>query len=475
MQKVIPMAALAALTGCGVSITASKIKEDKAGFKEEGIYYSLPLTQVHVAVPVILEVFARGRVGDVYEKCVEACKTDASAKPEACKLPPPAKLFILRPEVALSGIPDPANRYRVTVDAETFASAQHKMSFNPVGVVTSAQSSASDTSYEIAAGILGTLADVAKSFASLQAPVDAAKISKALPKDAAPAKSDDRIECTDVNKIRDELKDREDKILKLRQRIDDTLKAKGDGEFAAVVVGYVKELIAAEQAELAVYRTKSDLEEVKKTFRYRLEAGALQPAEFAALPSAELKFKQEAAVDEAQARSPDIWKILSTLEYKFMAGIERPDTFTKCADTDCGIPDTAGFRYRIPRTGKLVVTVKQGTNEAVTLLSTSVPIAQYGPVATLPSRFEGKGGSVEFAGSDITGSLLTVSIGAEAAPATALTAPIDSAADIAVARRQRKEAKAQAERDAAKNDLQREKDLLQLQKEIRDLKKDLGT
>jgi hypothetical protein len=472
MQKIIATAALAALTGCGVSITATKITEDKAAFRDEGVYYSLPLTQVHVAVPVVLEVFAKGRVGEVYEKCLQACTANPPAN--ACELPKPATVFILRPEVALSGIPDPANRYRVTVDAETFASAQHKMAFNPVGVVTSAQSSASDTSYEIAAGVLRSVTDMVAAFAGLQASVDAAKISMVLPRDAAPAKPVDQIECGEVRKIRDELKGREDKITALKQRIEDTLKAKGDGEFAGVVVGYVKELIAGEQAELAAYRMKADLEEVKKTYRYRLEAGALQPAEFTALPSGELKFKQEAAVDEAQARAPDIWKVLNTLEYKFHAGIERPDGFAKCADPDCGIPATAGFRYRIPRTGKLVVTVTQGTNAALTLLSTSIPIAQYGPIATLPSRFEGKGGSVEFTGSDITGSLLTVNIGAEAAPATAITGPIDSVADAAVARRQRKEKKAQAEADAPKNDLQREKDLLQLQKEIRDLKKDLG-
>lgn len=472
MRKILAAAALAALTGCGVSITATKIKEDKAGFKEEGIYYSLPLTQVHVAVPVVLEVFAKGRLGEVYEDCLAACVANPAAKPDACTLPPAAKLFILRPEVAVSGVPDPANRYRVTVDAETFASAQHKMAFNPIGVVTSAQSSASDTSYEIAAAVGVALADWAKALASLKAG-EVAKMSGALPRDAAPARPGDNVGCADVIKVRDELKRREDNISNLRKRIDDTLKAKADGEFAAVVVGYVKELIAAEQAELATYRTKADLEEVKKAFRYRLEAAAMQPEEYETLASKELQFRQEAPADEAQARSPDIRKILSDLGYTFKAGIERSDTFAKCTELDCGIPATAGFRYRIPRTGKLAVTVTQGAN-TLTLLTTLLPIAQYGPIAVLPSRFEGKGGSVEFTGSDITGSLLTVNIGAEAAPATALTAPIDSAADIAVARRQRKENKAKAEAEAPKNDLQREKDLLQLQKEIRDLKKDLG-
>ena len=457
------------LGGCGVKITATHVPTELSRLNQEGIYYALPRTQVSITVPVVLERFDKGRLGEVFGPCLKACSTTppASAAPKECNLPPAATLRFLRPEVATRGVPDRDHIYRVTVEAETFASAKHKMTLNELGILTSTESSASDTSFEVVGGVVGAVSGVLAKAILINLNLDLEPVP--------PATAADSVPCATVTGIKQQLDKFKSDIGDVQKEITTFLASPREAKYAALFIADAKERIARIEAQAAQYRVGADLEEAKTVFRYRLEAAQpLDPDELE-VHQDRLLFKTQAPLDEAQAKAPDIHKVLEDGGYEIWAVLTHDQKVEKCSSPACRLPSVGGFRYRLPRMGALRVELYQNTTQETTpLLSGLVPIAQYGPIAALPSRFEGKGGSVELAASDVTGGLSKVAIGSDAVPAAAVTAPLESIGGVITARREGKEKKAQAERDAQKNELQREKDLLQLQKEIRDLKKDLG-
>ncbi len=142
-------------------------------------------------------------------------------------------------------------------------------------------------------------------------------------------------------------------------------------------------------------------------------------------------------------------------------------------------PEVGGYRYRVPMPGQTSLSVYPTANELTTPLAGPIVqqtvIAQYGPVAALPSKFKGKGGKVVVKLWPEFGGLQTVEIGADALPASAVTGVVDQAV---TGFRDRKAAAAAAAASAAAVDpeldtLTRQQKLLALQKEIKDLQQQL--
>src|SRR5205823_14395264 len=89
-----------------------------------------------------------------------------------------------------------------------------------------------------------------------------------------------------------------------------------------------------------------------------------------------------------------------------------------------------GYRYRVPVQAETQLKVLDGQKDGKVIfgpLVESKVIAQYGPIAALPSSFKGKGGHVLVKHWPDSGGLQTVQIGAEAIPSSSVTGVVDEA------------------------------------------------
>jgi hypothetical protein len=153
------------------------------------------------------------------------------------------------------------------------------------------------------------------------------------------------------------------------------------------------------------------------------------------------------------------------------AASTMPGTFD-AATVDESAALGKGYRYRVPVSAPTTLTVYKDSSKGAFAFGPATDqkvIAQYGPIAALPSSFKGKGGHVLVKHWPDSGGLQTVEIGAEALPTSAVTDVIDSASEQLKARRD-KAAAADPELDA----LTRQQKILALQKQIRDLEAELA-
>jgi hypothetical protein len=133
-----------------------------------------------------------------------------------------------------------------------------------------------------------------------------------------------------------------------------------------------------------------------------------------------------------------------------------------------------GYRYRVPTSAWTKLSVYTDSTKAkpeFLPLTQYVVIAQYGPIAALPSDFKGKGGHVMVKLWPDSGGLQSVGIGADPIPTTAVTSVVDEAFNQLKARQDKAAAAAAAaaSADPELDKLTRQQKILTLQKEIKDL------
>jgi len=481
------------LSGCGVNIVAHKAGALKSEMAAPGIYYTLPKTELHVAIPVVVEKIQSGRIGVIFDDCLAACRAEDTAREEAeakekaktkdavearemstdkvkaresaCVLRGPLTLKVLRPQVTPKGAPDPAHAYYVSVTPELFTSVKHEMTFGDSGVITDASSSAVNNFPEVAVSVLGTLVNA---FGA-----GTLSLMERIRRDDQ-LTDVENLKCPEAKNIASEISKFQGRIKAENDKLDSWLAPDKpiEARFAKLLVDRATQRLTRIEEELARYRTEADLEVVRKSYRYLLGAkGALVPDEFTSLNEV-LELRSEAPTEEADLKSPPVLELIASLGLVFSAEVEAPtvEQCENCAATD----GAAGYRYRLPAMGKLRIWMTESDGKETDLLLDSFPVAQYGAVAALPGRFDGKSGAVGISLSPVAGTLRKVSIGTEALPATVVTAPIDALAVAAEDRKKRKEEAAKEAASADKTALERERDLLKLQKEIRDLRQELG-
>nr|VFK08635.1 MAG: hypothetical protein BECKLPF1236A_GA0070988_100195 [Candidatus Kentron sp. LPFa]VFK24873.1 MAG: hypothetical protein BECKLPF1236C_GA0070990_100175 [Candidatus Kentron sp. LPFa] len=151
-----------------------------------------------------------------------------------------------------------------------------------------------------------------------------------------------------------------------------------------------------------------------------------------------------------------------------------------CVDAGDG-----GYRYRIATAGEVVVDLpgkdKDGKPIRVEVASAGVPVAQFGPIAQLPSSFGGTEGNIILSVFTDTGAMKKITVGAKPQSPDSITSGT-GVLESFLARRALNDAQKEAELEAAAketadaelNELTREKQLLELKKAIRDLKTDLA-
>jgi hypothetical protein len=138
-----------------------------------------------------------------------------------------------------------------------------------------------------------------------------------------------------------------------------------------------------------------------------------------------------------------------------------------------------GYRYRVPVSAPASLAVYKDTTKSAYAFGPTTEnkvVAQYGPIAALPSSFKGKGGHVLVKHWPDSGGLQTVEIGAEPLPTSAVTSIVDTASEQLKARRDKAAAAAAAAAaaDPELDALTRQQKILALQKQIRDLEAELA-
>ena len=160
----------------------------------------------------------------------------------------------------------------------------------------------------------------------------------------------------------------------------------------------------------------------------------------------------------------------SNITYEIEA--KKPDYSVDIADSTASLDSSEkyGYKYRIPIQSDVKFIVKNGSDEVSAGTNTQPRvIAQFGPIASLPSHFNGKGGKVMVKLWPESGGIQTVEIGADAIPSASFTAPIDELTKQIKAKQDAKE-KAGAV-DAELEALKREVAIKELEKKKKDLNK----
>jgi hypothetical protein len=480
MKYVLLALGAALLSGCGtVKVESVRVPPSELAryIGTPGIYYALPRSEVTVAFPVTLERQLKGLKGNIIEACIEACGTPHQAAdniiPPACQVPTGNDTVVLgRPELTLRSVQDFNHLYRLSVDGGFLNGVKHAVSISENGVLSESTSTVSSQSADLFLGIISQLGKIAAAGILDQPPPQSGLSCKAA-----------RVIAASEAGFKKHIQDLEQKRTKLLVPKPGVAPVLSAGHIT-LADERLRSRIAEIQAEWDRYRTKEDLTEVKKTFKSKLVSQPLAPVENAALAPVRLQFRELVESESAAFLSGKMGEVLNNALI-IAASITplAPGGASATWHLDGTEPAVAGYRYRVPLPGVLKVTCLGSAtaqsvcpqNGARTLVEEELPIAQFGPLTSLPVEFKAKSATVGLALHPTTGGIKKVELGIEPIGAKPILDTLDGLRTSMEDKRKREAAEAQAELDADKNQLTRERDLLKLKKEIRDLQKELGT
>ncbi|MDP3841508.1 MAG: hypothetical protein Q8Q81_02780 [Oxalobacteraceae bacterium] len=480
MKYVLAALGAALLSGCGtVKVETVRVPTGELAryMGTPGIYYALPRSEVTVAFPVTLERQLKGLKGNIIEACIEACgtpqQTADNISPPACAVPTANDTIILgRPELTLRSVQDFNHLYRLNVDGGFLDGVKHAVAVSENGVLSESTSTVSNQSADLFLGIVSQLGKIAAA-GILDQPAAPTGLTCKAAREIASREARFQKDIQDVEQQRT-------KFLVPRPGVAPVLSA----DHIKLADDRLRSRIAEIQADRDKYRAKEDLAEVKKTFKSRLVSQPLVPAENAPLAPVRLQFRELVESESAAFLSVKIREVLNTA-LTISAGVtpSSPDGASATWHLNGTEPAVAGYRYRVPLPGVLKVTCRgSATAQSVcsqnierTLIEEELPIAQYGSLASLPVEFKGKSATVGLALHPTTGGIKKVDLGIEPIGAKPILDTLDGLRTSQEDKRKREAGETQAELDADKNQLTRDRDLLKLKKEIRDLQKELGT
>jgi len=396
-------------------------------------------------------------------------------------------------------VPDPAQRYAVTVGTSPFTTANVTLNLTDEGILTGASNTYTDKTFETVVGVIGK---IAKSI-----------IKEAPPRLDLPDRKDPKVVCEQAKEVRREIERLrraiEDARAKRRDIVNEIKPGGPDAGALEKKAGWLSELISMYEGQLAQVleqgETFTRIEQIQRS-SFTLGFTQVEPEDFT--PYAEKLTGQR--VIGSQTKRPTAAEVQEVTKYLADQKIEFGITIQPVASALCGAqyPCTAqnpdetlqGYRYRVPVKAEVRVCVvgqkrfKQmqlsktlacPLGSVDMLYSGEAIIAQYGPIAALPSRFKGQGGTVNLSASPQSAALTNVTLGSSGLdPATVVNA--SDAIATAIQERQRRkqqeaeaaktaaEKAAEAEKTAEKDKLQLEVDTLELRRKKRDLERDLG-
>lgn len=449
------------LAACGVTIKATKVAQSEFSkkLKRPGVYYALPKSQIDINIPVTLEVTSSGNFGFDFEACVKACTNDKVASAGVCKTDKKVRLLLGKPEVISKSVPDYDQIYVVTAEGGPLSGIAHAMSLTEGGILTDATSTATNTGLDFAIGIT-------KELAKMSILADAGN----------PNICDEAAQVADkFLSIEKQIKDREenrDSLLKLPLPSEPK-----NTDMIKLALDHLLIRVQEAKANRTALIEKNKIEPEKKTFKfkYTLE-NPIEPRDFQSVMDQNVKLRAGPFSDDGTLLPKDVTQIIDDQMLSWFVSIEamKFGCDSNASSPNCvASTELDGYHYRVPVPGKLVVRC-HGNGDLCATTGTvvgkgNVPVAQYGPIASLPSKFKGKGGKVQLSLNPLTGGLSKVEIGSEAVASATVTGPLETLSTSYQDRRKRKDQEEKDALDAEKNDLTRERDILKLRKEIGEL------
>lgn len=491
------------LAGCGVTLESKRIADGKPTtlIPNEGIVYALPKTEFVVAQTVKLKVPTSGVLQDVFDGCTRAC--DAAGTPDvkkACTFSLKPSLNFSVPELRTVSTPDSSRLYQISPSADIFQSLDFKFEIAANGVLEKADSSATNLGYEVGAAFVNAAIKIGAMAANGPSPLK-------LPKPATAQRT-----CYQVSSDVADLADQESGTLSCslskevsacmapfdravegeRAELDAIFKEarsqKTDVKLLAALTTYQRQKIdtaKSKRDEAAARYGFGESAPKEASFQVVVPMGA--PAEFKAhtqsitLGSSVVDGTSRilGLSDNASSLLPAFLPLIKDAQRHYVITSTMPPDVAVSTDAEARVVGN-GYRYRVPVTAQTTLAVFEspaaGSKLVVGPLRDGKVVAQYGPIAALPSNFKGKQGRVMVKHWPETGGLQTVEIGAEGIPTSAVTGVVD---ELVAQRKARKDkadtaAAAAAAADPELDALTRQEKVLALKKQIKDLEESLN-
>ena len=428
----------------------------------------MPKTEIIAGVDGIQRVIGIGAWVKNFEAYHEECKNNPDAQlnitlKDSISIKYP-EFKIQKPFIVTRSVADIEHRYLLDVDFDMFSSFNHAIELTDSGILMTADSTVNNVGVEVFKNTLTTIKDIAVSVASV-APFG-------MVGSIVESSESCNLIFTTVNavlELENIEKEREAYVLDKATTVRPETLAKAMTIF---------------DSKIAVSKTKNEKylkmisQEVKK---YQLRyIATITPKEFQEYGS---DFKGEVLkiADGAELGIPKV-KILANekiskivedaLSIRIYVTPDPDNNFsTVCANMPdaCKDDNVDGYRYRIPVTGK--VTMK---NKGNIMAESTVNIAQYGPIAALPTKISGLEGSISLSVYSDTGALKRIVVGAKSLPSSMPSDLAGIGTDFITQRREAHEAAVEKAENLELDTVLKENELLAAKKKNAELKASLG-
>ena len=459
--RIATVIAALSLSACGIKLEATRVPTTPAEgevtkltpvhIKGEGIVYALPRTELEIIQPIKLTLSTAGGLRNIYGDCRRACDANPEkSHDDECTIRTRLSELFAPPELRTNSVPDHTRLYQITPSADLFQSLNFKFEIASNGVVDKIDATASNTGFEVVSNIVSTLISLTMGQRG-SAPIKAAGDVKSGCHSTSAAvvnllkSNSGTLQCNLVEEIEKCLAPFEKKVAEAQQSIDDIFAQARSGTLEADLV---MAIATHHRDRLAEATRRYDQEaslfglgegkDIEAVYQIILPMGA--PEEFRHYAN-EISLNQSVTngsarivgmSDNAGSYLPILRKLLENNTRIYHLTTTMPDNFQQPVPLEEEKTLGKGYRYRVPVSAKTTLTVFGDLAKKTTVFGPTTNtrvIAQYGPIAALPSSFKGKGGHVLVKHWPDSGGLQTVEIGAEALPTSAVTDVIGTTAE----------------------------------------------
>lgn len=455
MTKIFKTALLGALilgfSGCASKIIVTPVKDSEIlpVMEKSGIYYTLPKTAVDIKIPFSVIDTSQDKYGINFKECAEECGDNISTE-KKCKPVFDTEFDYLIRDISVSStvIPDDNHRYYINVDLEWFSDFSHNVTLTTAGIYASSNNNVSNPVPKIAVEVAKFAAKTIGMFLPLSVEDFVDIPDKHEPNTCKAIIATRKV----LEAYKEKVDEIREKVKPLRDERKKFLTIDGinsdAGVFEKVLSHYDKQILKKDSSlNDELYRQlmlNGGLGGIKKaqqetSFSKRVREFVLSrriiPNEFenfvittnegVEIENAPVqtilkskwrlfqivKRKDASGADVIQAiekkeESEEYKKFVSKEGYSVTINpVEYPLTQDQKDQATIREKDSTALRYRLPVSSEIVV-----KNKDRILLTTQEYIAQYGPIAFLPTEFRGVEGNLELAIHPNTGGLKEVVI-----------------------------------------------------------------